>query len=152
MAYNENYLHKTGGTNVSDLRLEMQTVMQKHAGVFRNDKLLKEGVEKMDNLYKEFENVSIDDKSKIFNTEYVELLELKNLLDNAVVTMHSANYRKESRGAHSHEDYPERDDENWLKHTLFWGDATDYKVTHRPVRMTTLSNQISVIQPQVRVY
>ena len=84
--------------------------MQKHAGVFRNDMLLNEGVTKLNNLYKDFDRVFIDDKSEIFNTEYIELLELKNLLDNSIVTMHSANFRKESRGAHSHEDYPERDE------------------------------------------
>jgi succinate dehydrogenase (ubiquinone) flavoprotein subunit len=148
----ENYLYKTGGTNVSDLRLEMQKVMQKHAGVFRNDKLLKEGVEKMNNLYKEFENVSIDDKSKIFNTEYVELLELKNLLDNAVVTMHSANYRKESRGAHSHEDYPERDDENWLKHTLAYIKDEKVKIDSRSVIRTVLNDEVDPVPLAKRVY
>ena len=79
----------------------MQKIMQKHAGVFRNDKLLEEGVEKLNKLYKQFDQVSIDDKSRDFNTEYIEFLELKNLLDNSMATMHSANFRKESRGAFS---------------------------------------------------
>ena len=116
--YYQNLLHKKGDINVSDLRLEMQKVMQKHAGVFRNDKLLQEGVDKLNELYKKFPDVSIDDKSDIFNTEFIEMLELKNLLDNAMATIHSANYRKESRGAHSHDDYPERNDDEWLVHTL----------------------------------
>ena len=72
----------------------------------------------MKTIYSDFNNVSITDKSSIFNTEFTELLELKNLLDNAIVTMNSANFRKESRGAHSHDDYPERDDEEWLVHTI----------------------------------
>ena len=126
--------------------------MQKHAGVFRNDKLLEEGVEKMNDLYKEFENVSIDDKSKIFNTEYVELLELKNLIDNALVTMHSANYRKESRGAHSHEDYPERDDENWLKHTLAYIKNDEVKIDSRSVIRTVLNDEVEPVPLAKRVY
>jgi len=148
----ENYLYKNNGTNVSELRLEMQRVMQKHAGVFRNDKLLEEGVKKMNDLYKEFKNVSIDDKSRIFNTEYIELLELKNLLDNALVTMHSANYRKESRGAHSHQDYPERDDENWLKHTLAYIEDEKVKIDNRSVIRTVLNDEVEPVPLAKRVY
>ena len=149
---NLNYKHKSGNKNVSDVRLEMQKVMQKHAGVFRNDKLLAEGVEKMRKIYKDFEDVSIDDKTDIFNTEYVEMLELKNLLDNSIVTMESANFRKESRGAHSHEDYPERDDENWLVHTLGDLNNGDVKISTRDVIRTVLDNEVEAVPLAKRVY
>ena len=149
---NKNYLHKTGDLNVADIRLEMQKVMQKHAGVFRNDKLLQEGVDKMNEIYKSFENVSIDDKSDLFNTEYVEMLELKNLLDNSVVTMHSANFRKESRGAHSHEDYPERDDDNWLFHTIGDLNNGNVKISTRDVIRDVLDNEVESVPLAKRVY
>ena len=125
---------------------------KKHAGVFRNDKLLAEGVEKMKKIYKDFEEVSIDDKTDIFNTEYVEMLELKNLLDNSIVTMESANFRKESRGAHSHEDYPERDDENWLVHTIGDLNNGDVKITTRDVIRTVLDDEVEAVPLAKRVY
>ena len=149
---NKNYLHKTGDLNVADIRLEMQKVMQKHAGVFRNDKLLQEGVDKMNEIYKSFENVSIDDKSDLFNTEYVEMLELKNLLDNSIVTMHSANFRKESRGAHSHEDYPERDDDNWLIHTIGDLNKGDVIISTRDVIRDVLDDEVESVPLAKRVY
>ena len=142
----QHLLHKKGDVNVSDLRLEMQKVMQKHAGVFRNDKLLKEGVEKMDSIYKSFDDVSIYDKSDIFNTEFIEMLELKNLLDNSLVTMHSANFRKESRGAHSHQDYPERDDDHWLFQTIAHLNQEDVSISTRNVIREVL-NTTDEIQP-----
>jgi succinate dehydrogenase (ubiquinone) flavoprotein subunit len=150
--YYEELLHKKGDLNVSDIRLEMQKIMQKHAGVFRNDKLLEEGVKKMDNIYKEFPNISISDKSKLFNTEYIEFLELKNLLDNALATIHSANFRKESRGAHSHEDYPERDDENWLIHTLAYLNNDKIQLSSREVIRDVLDNEVQSVPLSKRVY
>ena len=149
---NLNYKFKSGGSSVADVRLEMQKIMQKHAGVFRNDKLLKEGVEKMNDIYKEFNNVSIDDKDSIFNTEYVEMLELKNLLDNSIVTMHGANFRKESRGAHSHEDYPDRDDENWLIHTITELNDGKVNISKRDVIMDVLDNEVTSVPLAKRVY
>ena len=146
-------LNKKGDVSVSDLRLEMQKIMQKHAGVFRNDKLLQEGVEKINEVYKNFAYVSIDDKSDVFNTEFIELLELKNLLDNSIVTMHSANFRKESRGAHSHEDYPERDDKNWLFHTIGHLKKDDVKISTRKVIRDVLDeSEITPVPLAKRVY
>ena len=152
MDYYNKLISKDGTINVSDLRLEMQQIMQKHAGVFRNDKLLQEGVDKLNSIYKQFEHVSIDDKSTVFNTEFVELLELKNLLDNAMVTMHSANYRKESRGAHSHDDYPERDDKNWLVHTLGYLKENNVELKKRSVILNVLDNEVESIPLAKRTY
>mgnify|MGYP001366660389 CR=1 FL=1 len=148
----DGYFHQKGDINVGDLRLEMQKIMQKHAGVFRNDKLLSEGVEKLNEIYKNFENVSITDKSNIFNTEFTELLELKNLLDNAMVTMHSANFRKESRGAHSHDDYPERDDVNWLVHTISRLKDNSVELSTRDVIKYTLNDEVEPVPLAKRVY
>lgn len=150
--YYENLLNKDGTISVSEIRLDMQKIMQKHAGVFRTDKLLQEGVEKMNELYKKFQQVSIDDKSNIFNTEFIELLELKNLLDNAMATIHSANFRKESRGAHSHQDYPERDDKNWLIHTLSYLDKNNIKLKTRQVIRSVLNDEVKPVPLSKRVY
>ena len=150
--YYKNIMNKKGELSVSDIRLEMQQVMQKHAGVFRNDKLLQEGVDKMNAIYKKFEQVSIDDKSDVFNTEFIELLELKNLLDNAMATIHSANFRKESRGAHSHDDYPERDDENWLIHTLAYLEENNIRLDTRNVIKEVLDDEVTSVPLAKRVY
>ncbi len=150
--YYENLLNKKGDVNVSDIRLEMQKIMQKHAGVFRNDKLLQEGVKKMNKLYKEFSNVSIDDKSNVFNTEFIEMLELKNLLDNSMATIHSANFRKESRGAHSHEDYPNRNDDEWLVHTLAYLKGDNIEISKRDVIRDVLDDEVEPIPLSKRVY
>ena len=150
--YYENLLNKEGNINVSDIRLEMQQIMQKHAGVFRNDKLLQEGVDKMQEVYDKFKHVSIDDKSSVFNTEFIEMLELKNLLDNAIVTMNSANYRKESRGAHSHDDYPDRDDEDWLVHTIAILENNIVKLSKRDVIRTVLDDEVTSVPLSKRVY
>ena len=148
----ENYFYQEGNVNVGDLRLEMQKVMQKHAGVFRNNESLKEGVKKINLIYKQFQNVSISDKSRIFNTEFTELLEFKNLLDNAIITMHSANFRKESRGAHSHDDYQERDDNNWLFHTIAHLKDNDVRLSTRNVVRETLNDEVDPVPLAKRVY
>ncbi len=148
-----NYIYRKGDIRVGELRLKMQKVMQKHAGVFRNSQLLTEGVEKMKEIYSLFDHVSIEDKSKEFNTELIEMLELKNLLDNAFVTMKSAEFRKESRGAHSHEDYPERDDINWLIHSLgYLKDKNVNMKTRNVIRQTLDKDKIHSIPLAKRVY
>ena len=126
--------------------------MQKHAGVFRNNRSMLEGVEKIQSIYNNFENVYIEDKSEIFNTEFTELLEFKNLLDNAIVTMNSANFRKESRGAHSHDDYKERDDINWLKHTICRLNNNKTELTTRSVNLFTLNDEVESVPLAKRVY
>ncbi len=150
--YYQNLLSKDGSLTVSDIRLQMQKIMQKHAGVFRNDVLLSSGVEQLSELYKLFDKVTINDKSKLFNTEYIELLELKNLLDNAMVTMYSANFRKESRGAHSHENYTERDDINWLIHTIARIKNGIVKLDKRSVIKDVLNDEVTPIPLAKRVY
>ena len=141
-----------GNINVGTLRLEMQKTMQKYAGVFRNEKLLKEGLQKMKDLYKEFDNVKLNDKSFEFNTELIELFELKNLLDNSLVTIGSAEFRKESRGAHSREDFPERDDQNWMKHTIARIKENDVDINTRSVIFKTLDKEVDSVPPAKRVY
>lgn len=149
----ETFLEKEGSIGVGEMRLAMQKIMQNNAGVFRNDERLQTGVQELTSLYNEFDQVCVKDKSRLFNTEYVELLELKNLLDNAMVTMYSANYRKESRGAHSHEDYPERDDENWLVHSLGYLTPNDVEMKTRSVIQSTLDQEeIEPIPLAKRVY
>ena len=148
----ENLLNKKGTVTVSNLRLELQRAMQKHAGVFRNDKLLQEGEKIVQKLYNDSINLYIDDKSKTFNTEFIEFLEINNLLDNALATMYAANYRKESRGAHSHEDYPERDDKNWLKHTLTYLKDGSINIKNREVIRSVLNDEVESVPLSKRVY
>ena len=147
----QDMLHRKGDVRVGELRLEMQKVMQKHAGVFRTDALLEQGVKRIEEVSDQFDRVAVGDKTEIFNTEFIELLELKNLLDNARATMHGANFRKESRGAHAHQDYPERDDTNWLLHTLAYV-KDDVKLDTRSVIRTTLNDEVESVPLSKRVY
>ena len=142
-----------GSRLTADIRLEMQKVMQGHAAVFRTGDSLQEGVELLKATYAAFRDVHVSDRSMIWNTDLVETLELENLLLNATATIESAANRKESRGAHAREDYPDRDDVNWMKHTLAWVDS-DGKVSfdYRPVHEETLTDEIDAIPPKVRVY
>ena len=144
--------NNSGDISVGELRDKMQKTVQKRFGVYRESEALSLGNQELNDMYKDLKHVKIVDKSDIFNTDLIEALELHNLMEVAGSVGVSAEQRTESRGAHAREDYPDRDDENWMKHTLAWKDNDQFNITHRPVRMTTLSNQISVIQPQVRVY
>jgi succinate dehydrogenase / fumarate reductase, flavoprotein subunit len=145
--------HAKGGTKVADLRLQMQRSMQGHAAVFRTSKSMAEGVEKMKQVWSGMTDMSVSDRSLIWNSDLMEALELHNLMGNAMTTMVGAEARTESRGAHAHDDYPERDDQNWLKHTLAWCDDNgDVRLDYRPVKLQTLTNEVSVFPPKKRVY
>jgi len=144
--------HAQGDTPTAEIRLNMQRTMQNHAAVFRTGEVLQEGVDKLREVVDSFAGVRVSDRSLIFNTDLVETLELENLLGQAMVTIVSAENRKESRGAHAREDYPERDDDYWMKHTLAWYDEGAVRIDYRPVHLTTLTDQVQVIPPKQRGY
>ncbi len=124
--------HARGGTSVADLRLEMQRTMQTHAAVFRNTSSLQEGVAKMQRVWDGLADMSVADRGLIWNSDLMEALELQNLMGNAMTTMVGAEARTESRGAHAHDDYPDRDDQNWMKHTLAWCDDQGERAARLP--------------------
>ncbi len=143
----------SGGTKVSAMRFELQKVMQSHAAVYRNSESLKEGVAKMKGLWSGMADMQVSDRSLIWNTDLLEALEFDNLMGNAMTTMVSAENRHESRGAHAHDDYPDRDDGEWMKHTLAWCDNQGkVNLGYREVKMQTLTNEVSVFPPKKRVY
>jgi succinate dehydrogenase / fumarate reductase flavoprotein subunit len=145
--------HAKGGTKVAELRDTLQRTMQGHAAVFRNSKSLTEGVTKMQALWKGLDDVQVTDRSLIWNSDLVEALELDNLMGNAMTTMVSAEARKESRGAQAHDDFPDRDDAEWMKHSVSYCDEKGgVKLEYRPVKMQTMTNEVSVFPPKKRVY
>jgi succinate dehydrogenase / fumarate reductase flavoprotein subunit len=142
-----------GSQTTADLRLELQQAMQKHAAVFRTQDILQEGCEKVTAIVNKFPDLKITDRSLIWNTDLIEALELRNLMSQAKVTIFGAENRKESRGAHAREDCPDRDDENWMKHTLSYVDEeNNVSFEYRPVHMNTLTDECEVIPPAKRVY
>ena len=145
--------HAKGKQQVGALRLDMQRAMQKYAAVFRSGASLDEGVKTMDEIAGQMGDLGIQDRSLVWNTDLVEAMELENLMSQALVTVRSAHQRTESRGAHAHEDYPERDDENWMKHTVMWMDEKNRsQLGYRDVNMNTLTNEVQPVPPVARVY
>jgi len=146
--------YANGGTPTAELRARMQAVMQSNCAVFRTGEVLEEGSKKIHEVLSGVPDMKVHDRSLIWNTDLMESLEFDNLILQAVVTMDSAVNRKESRGAHAREDFPERDDKNWMKHTLSWLDPATQKVTidYRPVHTYTMTNDVSYIEPKARVY
>jgi succinate dehydrogenase / fumarate reductase flavoprotein subunit len=129
----------------------MQRTMQDHCAVFRTAAVLEDGLRRMTEVANALDDLAIADRSMIWNTDLVEALELVNLIGQAAVVLHSALYRTESRGAHAREDYPERDDENWLKHTLAWTDDRG-RVPATALHLNPLSNEVAAFPPSERVY
>jgi len=142
-----------GGTPTAELRLKMQKTMQNHAAVFRTSESLVEGAQKMREIHAGFADIRVSDRSLIWNSDLIETMELQNLLGQALATVVSAENRKESRGAHAHEDFPDRDDDHWHKHTLCWVDEHgNTRLDYRPVHMNTLTNEVEPVPPKARTY
>jgi succinate dehydrogenase / fumarate reductase, flavoprotein subunit len=142
-----------GSQRTADIRLNMQRVMQSDAAVFRTAETLNEGKRKLAEVFASFADVKVADRSLVWNSDLIETLELENLLGQAVATLHSAENRKESRGAQAREDFPNRDDQKWLKHTLCWVDASGAsRFDYRPVHLNTLTDEVESIPPKARTY
>jgi succinate dehydrogenase / fumarate reductase flavoprotein subunit len=142
-----------GSESTAKIRLAMQRTMQNHAAVFRTGESLQEGIDALELIFASFADVSVTDRSLIWNTDLVETIELENLLLQAMGTIKSAAHRTESRGAQAREDYPDRDDVNWLKHTLAWvSGGGDVRFGDRAVQMETLTDEVDSIPPKSRTY
>jgi succinate dehydrogenase / fumarate reductase, flavoprotein subunit len=149
----DKFRNAKGSKPTAQIRSEMQRTMQKHAAVFRDTALLAEGITEIDKISASMADVGVTDRSLIWNTDLIETLELDNMLPQAAATVHGAANRKESRGAHMHEDFPDRHDDEWMKHTLLWVDAKGgVKIDYRPVHEYTLTDEVEYIKPKKRVY
>ncbi|WP_045834746.1 succinate dehydrogenase flavoprotein subunit [Hyphomicrobium sp. 99] len=150
----DRFRYAKGSTPTAALRLRMQKIMQANCAVFRDGPVLKEGIEKIHAVWRDAEDISVTDRSLVWNSDLVETLEFDNLIAQAAVTVVGAENRKESRGAHAREDFPKRDDVNWMKHTLTWADYATKTVTidDRPVHTRTMTNEVKYIEPKARVY
>tara|TARA_B100000945_G_scaffold69285_1_gene52529 strand:- start:1729 stop:3525 length:1797 start_codon:yes stop_codon:yes gene_type:complete len=149
----DKFRNATGEVPTSELRLSMQKTMQNNCAVFRTQDVLEEGRELIAKVYNDLPNIGISDRSLIWNTDLIEALELDNMMSQAMVTMAGAEQRAESRGSHAREDFPDRDDENWMKHTLAWiTDDGEVSIDYRRVHERTLTNDVAYIPPKERVY
>jgi succinate dehydrogenase / fumarate reductase flavoprotein subunit len=150
----DHFRNANGKTATAELRKEMQRAMQEDAAVFRTGETLKQGMTRIEDIYAQRSDISVKDRSLIWNTDLVETLEFDNLIQQAVVTVAGAVNRLESRGAHAREDHPDRDDQNWMKHTLAWLDVNTgkTKIDYRPVHTYTLTNDVEYIPPKARTY
>jgi succinate dehydrogenase / fumarate reductase flavoprotein subunit len=149
----DQYRNANGSRPTAEIRLEMQKTMQRDAAVFRTGESLNEGMVKLQKTFETFPDVKVTDRSLVWNTDLVETMELENLLLQATATIHAAGNRKESRGAQAREDYPNRDDQNWMKHTLVWVEGPgNVRFDYRPVHLQTLTDEVETIPPKARTY
>jgi len=149
----DKFRNAKGSHKTSEIRLAMQKTMQAHAAVFRTGETMTAGIEKLKEVQASLADVGVSDRSLIWNTDLMETMELDNLLMQSAATIHGANNRKESRGGHAREDFPDRDDDNWHKHSLMWVDQNaDVTIDYRPVHMYTLTDEVDMVPPKKRVY